>query len=104
MLLLPKLFVVFANGKFAPTVRLNNGYEIPVVGLGTYSTLGYEGENAIKDAIDIGYRHIDTAYLYENEREVGNAVRAKIADGTIRREDIFVTTKVKFIRMHPIQP
>lgn len=52
------------------------------------------GEQAVKDAIDAGYRHIDTAFLYGNEKEVGNAIRAKIEDGTIRREDIFVTTKV----------
>lgn len=55
---------------------------------------GVQGEQAIKDAIDAGYRHIDTAYLYGNEKEVGNAIRAKIAEGVIRREDIFVTTKV----------
>lgn len=55
---------------------------------------GSQGEQAIKDAIDAGYRHIDTAYLYGNEKEVGNAIRAKIAEGVIRREDVFVTTKV----------
>lgn len=48
----------------------------------------------MKDAIDIGYRHIDTAYVYENEKQVGNAIRAKIAEGVIKREDVFVTTKV----------
>lgn len=53
-----------------------------------------EGIQAVKDAIDIGYRHIDTAYVYGNEREVGTAIQAKIADGTIKREEIFVTTKV----------
>lgn len=51
-------------------------------------------EQAVKDAIDVGYRHIDSAYLYGNEKEIGNAVRAKIAEGVIRREDIFITTKV----------
>lgn len=58
-------------------------------------TLGKEGEEAIKLAIDLGYRHIDTAYIYGNEVVVGNAIRAKIDDGTIKREDIFVVTKVK---------
>jgi len=49
----------------------------------------------VKDAIDAGYRHIDTAlfYAYENEKEVRAAIKAKIAEGIIRREDVFVTTK-----------
>lgn len=48
----------------------------------------------MKDAIDIGYRHFDSAMIYGNEHEVGAAVRAKIADGTVKREDLFITNKV----------
>lgn len=50
--------------------------------------------SAVKEAIDLGYRHIDTAYLYGNEKEIGQAVREKIRDGTVTREDLFITTKV----------
>lgn len=57
------------------------------------STSGEVGQ-AVKDAIDAGYRHIDTAFLYKNEAEVGNAVKEKIKAGVIKREDIFITTKV----------
>lgn len=48
----------------------------------------------MSEAIDVGYRHIDTAYRYEVEKEVGRAIRGKIADGVVKREDIFVVTKV----------
>lgn len=52
-------------------------------------------ERAVRDGIDAGYRHIDTAFLYGSERAVGRAVRAKIAEGVITREDMFITTKVR---------
>ncbi|XP_062564762.1 1,5-anhydro-D-fructose reductase-like [Armigeres subalbatus] len=78
----------------APKVKLNNGYEIPVLGLGTWLSREGEGISAVKAAIDAGYRHIDTAFLYRNEKEVGQAIREKIAEGVIKREDIFVTTKL----------
>ena len=51
---------------------------------------------ATKIAIDAGFRHIDAAYMYQNEEEVGLAIRDKIADGTVKREDIFYTSKVLY--------
>lgn len=56
---------------------------------------GGEGIAAIKKAIDIGYRHFDTAFLYNTESEVGEAVCDKIAEGVVKREDLFIATKVK---------
>lgn len=51
-------------------------------------------EKSVKDAIDSGYRHIDTAFFYKNEKEVGNAIREKIEEGVVERSDMFITTKV----------
>ncbi|XP_058119416.1 1,5-anhydro-D-fructose reductase isoform X2 [Anopheles ziemanni] len=77
-----------------PTVRLNNGLEMPVLGLGTYMVRSTGNKASVKMAIDEGYRHIDTAYFYQNESQVGKAVRDKIAEGVIKREDVFIVTKV----------
>lgn len=78
-------------------ISLNDGNSIPIIGLGTYSdprpvpTKTYE---AVKTAIEEGYRHIDGAYVYHNEHEVGEAIREKIAEGKVKREDIFYCGKL----------
>ncbi|XP_074645391.1 aldo-keto reductase 1B-like isoform X1 [Tubulanus polymorphus] len=76
------------------SVTIANGVNMPVLGLGTWQSVGGECEQVVKDAIDCGYRHIDTATLYMNEKEVGCAISAKIKDGTVKREDLFITTKL----------
>ena len=75
-------------------VRLNSGREMPVFGLGTWTLTGQTCETAVYTAIKDGYRLIDAARYYGNEREVGNAVRKAIADGHVSREEVFVTTKI----------
>ena len=73
------------------TTTLNNDVEMPWLGLGVYqSEAGEEVERAVSTALEIGYRSIDTATLYGNEKGVGNAVRSS----GVPREEIFVTTKV----------
>ncbi|KAB1254131.1 Prostaglandin F synthase 1 [Camelus dromedarius] len=80
--------------------ELTDGRFIPVLGFGTFApeevTILAKGEveMAVKRAIDAGYRHIDSAYLYQNEEEIGRAIQEKMADGTVKRDDIFYTTKV----------
>jgi len=72
------------------TVKLVNGVEMPYLGLGVFKTKeGSEVENSVKWALEAGYRHIDTAAIYENEQGVGNAVKAS----GIPRNEIFITTK-----------
>ncbi|KAK7871723.1 hypothetical protein R5R35_014006 [Gryllus longicercus] len=80
--------------KMARTVTLNNGRPFPLLGLGTYEARDDEAVQVVKDAIDLGYRHIDTAAVYENEKAVGSAIQTKIQEGIIKREDLFVTSKL----------
>ncbi len=73
-----------------PHATLSNGVEIPVVGFGTWQITGNQAYESVRTALDVGYRHIDTATMYQNESEVGRAVR----DSGVPREEIFITTKL----------
>nr|XP_006135535.1 aldo-keto reductase family 1 member C3-like [Pelodiscus sinensis] len=78
-------------------IKMNDGNKIPAVGFGTYSPDEVQKskcKEATKVAIEVGFRHIDGAFIYGVEEEVGQAIREKIADGTVKREDIFYTGKL----------
>lgn len=71
-------------------IKLNNGVQMPVLGLGTYQLHGIECEQCIVDAVNMGYRLFDTAQMYGNEKELGNA----IIKCNVPREELFITTKL----------
>ena len=73
-----------------PTVTLNNGVEMPILGFGVYQIPPDDTERAVSEALEVGYRHLDTAAAYRNERAVGRAV----ASSGIARDELFVTTKL----------
>lgn len=73
-----------------PSVVLNNGVPIPQLGFGTYKLPPAETRDLVLRAFEVGYRHVDTAQMYRNEREVGEAVAAS----DLPRDDVFVTTKL----------
>ena len=73
-----------------PTLTLNNGVTVPALGFGVFQTPSEETVTAVQSALETGYRHIDTAAAYGNEREVGEAIRRSGVD----RDDVFVETKV----------
>jgi len=75
---------------FNTSIVLNNGVQIPVLGLGTYLATGKEAYDASLFALQYGYRHIDSAAFYKNEKEIGQAVE----DSGVKRDEIFVTTKL----------
>lgn len=77
------------------TFKLNNGVEIPAIGLGTWQTP--DGETAVKavsHAIKCGYRHIDAAAVYANEKSVGEGIRIGLEEAGLERKELFVTSKV----------
>ncbi|XP_048668574.1 aldo-keto reductase family 1 member C1-like isoform X9 [Marmota marmota marmota] len=85
-------------------VQLSDGHFIPRLGFGTYKLKEVPNSKTVeatKIAIEAGFRHIDCAYVYQVEEEVGLAVRSKIEDGTVKREDIFYTSKLWSTFHHP---
>ena len=75
-------------------VTLNSGYEMPILGIGTYQLSNAQAENSVYWALRDGYRLIDTARIYGNEEGVGKGIKKAIDEGFVTREEIFVTTKM----------
>jgi alcohol dehydrogenase (NADP+) len=77
------------------SVPLSNGKKLPLLGLGTWlATDEKELDTALRTALDVGYRYIDTAEIYKNEHVIGAVVEEYIKNGKLKREDIFITTKL----------
>ena len=72
------------------TIQLNNGLTCPVIGIGTFMLSPADAQNSVREALKMGYRLIDTANAYVNERAVGRGIR----ESQVRREEIFLSTKL----------
>jgi diketogulonate reductase-like aldo/keto reductase len=82
------------NEKTCPSVKLNSGFFMPVLGLGTWTLTGKTCEDAVYESLKIGFRLIDTAKYYGNETEVGKGIARAVSEKICTREEIFITTKI----------
>lgn len=85
------------EGGSVPFRTLYSGDKIPVIGLGTFGSDNYNAQTiaeAVKTAIRMGYRHLDCASVYGNEKEIGAALQELYAEGVVKREDLWITSKV----------
>jgi alcohol dehydrogenase (NADP+) len=76
------------------SLKFLNGDGIPVLGLGTWLSKANEAYDAVLAAISMGYRHIDCAYIYRNEKEIGRAFQEAFRTGLVKREELFITSKL----------
>ena len=94
------------NPAEVPFKVLNTGAKMPAVGIGTFGSDNYSNEvvaEAVKNAVRAGYRHIDCAAVYGNEKEIGAAIAELIAEGTVTREELWITSKVWNDMHHDVQ-
>lgn len=91
-------FVAMEHTQVEKTIQLNDGAKMPLLGLGTWRALlqcpQTSLQGAVEAAIAAGYRHIDTAFCYKNEVDIGKALQAKMQQGIIRRQDMFIVSKL----------
>lgn len=99
----PRLVCFSNDNKPALNVTLTTSVTLRIINLFcsilffieySYQSAKGDVKNAVIAAIDAGYRHLDCAFIYQNEEEIGEALKEKIKDGTIERDDIYITTKV----------
>ncbi|KAG6547120.1 hypothetical protein Mapa_011372 [Marchantia paleacea] len=83
-----------SNRSASSHFTLNNGHQMPVVGLGTWQAAPGVVGAAVEAAVRGGYRHIDCAYAYFNEKEIGDALQKLFKDGVVKREDLWITSKL----------
>jgi len=91
-----------ASSEVEAYVVLNTGTKLPLIGLGTWKSKAGEVAAAVKTALANGYRHIDCAAIYGNEGEIGGALSEVFAAGSLKREDVFVTSKLWNTRHAPV--
>ena len=83
------------------SIELLSGDQMPILGLGTWKMSPAEAYESVKMAIRNGYRHIDCAWIYQNESSVGRAITELLDSGEISREELWITSKLWNDRHHP---